>query len=906
MGISEKLLDLLFRQVSPERILSQLVEYIGGKGNFLHDLNQYALDNKNIFMDFSESTLNGYSEDEQRLLYERLNQKSASWEEHSMLPGGFLNFLIQYGNEILNISGGEPRCKSEHVLSWRNLYLFLGQDTIVCPYLAYQDYHRGITRTDFTWPAILRTDDNELYKMLEQGIAENHNHLGGSTQSFQITWCYIMNYPQNIRKELKSFLGSRLHRKMSRGKKDNCLDLYEQLELAALIRSILFRSIHREEFEYENHLDEKHLKMKDFSGEAAFYEEYVNAFSLRNQLEDITDCLRYEKGVFLEYPDGKSFCIDYVIDDQLMQKCVNSHIRLLVGERCFLYQCTLECIKENGFTKFEQSLFYLYLVLKTNFRSEMIQTNEQTGFLNFQNYQDRKSDSWDNNPYFWEATWMALNYRLESEPIVSLECRLMPKPLIEKNIDKIYLYDKSKRFADCKSGKTILPSMYNFDKELNLNIFKDNPYFYVFHFPKSVDNRVLKKDQFQMVPYRHQQFRKSIRETAIGLASSLRKSTYLRTRIRGIDGCSNEIGCRPEVFSSVYRYLEDVEKKWNIELDKILPSSSMKLSKTFHVGEDFLDLADGLRAIDEAVEFLRLERGSRIGHALAMGVCPEKHYCLKNYEIITTKQNRLDDLVWMIYRSKELGINIGQPLESRLFDEAYQLFRDLYGKSINERKWNCSLIDYYHSMKLRSDDPSLYDPFFRNEDSFLQDGIKRHEWNQRLNEFDDYLQDNKPYLINYRNDEVVWWLNSYYHFDRNVGILGEERIVCSIDAEYIKLIRQIQDALQKYLSEKGIIIECNPSSNVLIGTFKKYESHPIFRFNNRKINNSGKISNTQMHVCVNTDDLGVFDTSLEFEYALLKHALLNQKDKNGNPIYNSRDIMEYLDELRNMGIGAIF
>lgn len=41
---------------------------------------------------------------------------------------------------------------------------------------------------------------------------------------------------------------------------------------------------------------------------------------------------------------------------------------------------------------------------------------------------------------------------------------------------------------------------------------------------------------------------------------------------------------------------------------------------TYHTGEDFLDIVDGLRAIDEAMLFLQMEKGERLGHAMALGV----------------------------------------------------------------------------------------------------------------------------------------------------------------------------------------------------------------------------------------------------------------------------------------------
>lgn len=926
MDTAGKVLDILFRQVSPDRLLQSLKERIAGdRKSFLREKDRFDHEKEDLFMDFAESTLRGYSENEQQLLYRQLDQLKGHWEEQNAISGGFLTFLIQYGQENLVMMGSEPRCRSEKALTWREVFLRLGQDTIVCPFLAYLDYRNGITRSDFTWPAVLRINDDELYRMLEQGMAENHSHINGSTHSFQLTWCRIMNYPEKIRTELKHFKGKSLHFRMIRSGRDSSLDLYEQLELAALIRSILFRALHRNEFknapnkyscqkkdafglekkpdEQEACAEKKANPEKDvldnesaFSGKRAFFDEYIWPFSFNNVLCDLVDCLRTRSGVRLDYPDGESLCIDYALDNLTIQYCIDSHIRVLVGERLFLYQCTQESLKEGGFDSFEQGLFYLYLLLKCNFRSEMIQANDQTGFKNFLNYQDRKDDAWDENPYFWEAARIALNYRLDSESITSLEGRLVPKAVPDQNIKKIYRFDRAKRFADCTAAQTLDHLNYEFDIELDVNKFAHLPYFYVYHFIKLQDDRKLKREAFQETPCRHVKYRKNLRATAIGLATALRKSTYLRSRMRGIDASASEVGCRPEVFAPVFRYLEGVQQKWNARLDALLPSSPMRISKTYHAGEDFLDIADGLRAIDEAVSFLELEPGSRIGHALAMGTDPEEHYRLKSYEIVTTRQDRLDDLIWVLYRSKELGVQSEGPLESELRSEAYQLFREIYGSWVDYKYLNCGLTDYYHSMKLRGDDPSAY-----------ASSIEVKMPLNTADEFDHYLLGSSaPALVEYRKDRCVFELYYRYHYGSLEGIRGKEIVKCKVSKAYIKLMRQIQDAMQRYLAEKRIVIECNPSSNVLIGTFKSYDQHPIFRFNNRKIAANQMADRNFLHVCVNTDDLGIFDTSLEFEYALIEQALLMQKDDSLRPRYNVRDVLEYLNDLREMGVMSIF
>ena len=55
---------------------------------------------------------------------------------------------------------------------------------------------------------------------------------------------------------------------------------------------------------------------------------------------------------------------------------------------------------------------------------------------------------------------------------------------------------------------------------------------------------------------------------------------------------------------------------------------------------------------------------------------------------------------------------------------------------------------------------------------------------------------------------------------------------------------------------------------------------------------------------VNTDDMGVFDTSLENEYAVLLCAICRARHREGN--YNDDAVYDYLDYLRENGIRMAF
>ena len=65
----------------------------------------------------------------------------------------------------------------------------------------------------------------------------------------------------------------------------------------------------------------------------------------------------------------------------------------------------------------------------------------------------------------------------------------------------------------------------------------------------------------------------------------------------------------------------------------------------------------------------------------------------------------------------------------------------------------------------------------------------------------------------------------------------------------------------------------------------------------------------RMHRClfsINTDDRGVFHTSLENEYALLASSIENLRDKNGEKLYTPQQVYEWLDRIRVMGNYQVF
>lgn len=878
MEVNTKVLDILFRRMSPGQILDRL----RGPESVVNP-NQ----DRWMFHQYAPMELEGYSLDEHTLIFDRLHMEAARFdmqlqrnisgygnptEEHSCisrdmpLPALAFFSVMDFAKRVLKQHEYTPVCRIEYALPWREAFLMLGQDLFVCAYLASTDLAERRTRTDFTWPAIIRTDHPELNKLLNRGVAENHQHLYGSSQTFALSWCNLMNYPDSNDLDFSDF--EELYQPFSsRTTGEHLVSTRERTRYAAICRNHLFRKLHN--------LDH------DWKWLYSLCPEIRAAHEIRD--------LRILYGAPVPQLKGKAEVLDYALEEKIFQSAPDAGYRSLAGERYFLYSCFREFL-QGRLTEREQMLFYFYLLLKALFRSELIQVNKQVGFHNFANYQDRKTNLCNTSFYRAELLRMALNAPMMEGNVTSLETRVAPKRAIEQGVVEA---DEFHRFANLTLAQ--LEDLRSLSlPPINGEDFSDANHFYVYHFVKTFDTPAHKLRDLDLV-CRHQELRNNLKTQATALARELSNSSYFCQRVRGIDAANHEFGCPPEVFATVFRFLRHFRTSDYTTPVLLREMPTHRISATYHAGEDFLDILGALRTIDEAVVFLEMERGDRIGHALGLGVDPKLHYSMKCKHVFMRQQERLDDLIWAIFRGRELGVEITQ-LPS-LEQEARDLINKIYGEALEENNWNISLEDYYDAMLLRGDAPECYITMQYNHKTYLG------------NQFDGTLVSTREHrLEQIRKNNKLAGLYYYYHYGKRERIRAEQIIEINVDNKYMSFVRRLQDALQKDLAKKGIAIESNPSSNVLIGTFSHYAQHPIFRFNNTFLEKNVEKYRVcpQLMVSVNTDDLGVFDTSQEFEYALLFQALRQETDDEGNDKYHECDILRYLENLRQMGHSIVF
>lgn len=570
---------------------------------------------------------------------------------------------------------------------------------------------------------------------------------------------------------------------------------------------------------------------------------------------------------------------------------------ILAGERYILYEMFKSIYSGRKGMKPYIQLFYAYLVIKEKIRAELIQVNRKVGFDNFNLYQDRKEDFIEDTPLESWYLKLAVRETLHNAPIHALEARITPRRNAVENRN----YIKKQ------------------DKQIGLTAKEQRRMFYVFHFVKEgCKERELSSDTL----CRHSSLRAKVRRQAMGVANLRYKYPREAERVLGIDACNNELICRPEVFAHAFRFLRN-HNALAPDLNRGEKRTQVKsLGITYHVGEDFLDVTDGLRAIEEAWHFLSMRCGDRFGHALVLGINVRQWYESKGWKIKLTKQDYLDNIVWLYINIRKLKSGGYENLLLRLEQEYSKYFQEVYRSFISEeaitqirkneeqywrdcgqeipvlgRSYQFDITVYYEAWKLRGDDPACYVRGF-----FKPSKIQDYSW--------DCYMVNEEYPRNY---EVRWnseasYLYYLYQYNPRVKLEGNKKVEIAVSQDLCNAVGEVQRNLQMKIAEAGIGIEANPSSNQLIGTFRRYEDHPMLNLNNEGLVpvNGVQRPTPQVSISINTDDQGVFVTSLENEYALMAAALEEKRDENGEKMYSRRAVMDWLDRVRVMGLDQCF
>lgn len=794
------------------------------------------------------------SENEVIYIYELIMEYGES------LPFAVFKLLEEIAKEYLYMNGSRLCCHQNKMLEFRKVSMGIGQQIFISAFEAARKKQLGVRGFSPCNMLIIQSDDLRLRHILSDGIAENHFHLNGSAPTALLSWICLMNHPSKRNREFIAFDERRNF--FASSEEDKGCSLQEQMIIAAAIRLLLYYAMDGRQSEA--------WKVQEW------LRLYLDGIESVNELQVMIDGER----AFMQKD-----ALDYI--------CFSGQGNLLfyplAGEQEFLQNMYQGVWEKDSCAQKWIGAMYAYLLIYCRFYGEMIQSNQAVGFYNFMRYQDRKEIFLDAYPrYAYQVKKMALELTLESDNIVSLEARITPKPtrgelVAQQNLftNKIFMCNKG-RCSRCECYDEIMDRC---SQEQCSRIF--DRLFFVYHFVKLPD-KIRKFEQNEIgigdIKCRHYELRKKDIWPIIQNFSRLRKAEKIFDNVYGLDACNQEIGCRPEVFAPYFRFAreQDTYMEHDIFGERNLP----KLRITYHVGEDFLDVVDGLRAVTEAIAFMELKSGDRLGHALVLGIDVRKWYGLKRMRVYLNRQDLIDNVAFLYYMIMKYSLNFPM-LQQKLRADFDKHFGILY-PDMQE----AGIEDYILSMQMRGDEPEIYMQWEGETSRWMME----EEWK---------MLDN-PGTREARSNLTAVKLFCKYHYDCRAKYEGSKPVEQKITEDYIEAVSHIQKIICNQVVKLGIGIECNPSSNILIGMDREYAEHPILRLNHYNLSCFEDLEIPEMFVSINTDDLGVFDTNLENEYALMVCALQQAKDGYGRARFSTEEIYRWVDHVRRMGLEQSF
>ena len=330
---------------------------------------------------------------------------------------------------------------------------------------------------------------------------------------------------------------------------------------------------------------------------------------------------------------------------------------------------------------------------------------------------------------------------------------------------------------------------------------------------------------------RHQSLRTELKRKACALYSFVNRSNdRIGHSVCGVDAAASEFDARPEVFAAAFKYLR--EKGFQ--------------HFTFHAGEDFHHLLSGLRTIYEAVEFLDLRSGDRLGHCTAVGIMPRLwRKRVGKYCYIPTGE-WLDDLVFvweMIGESKNESL---QSIVLKLESEISTLSMKVYGSCRHPSEiWDSMLLRKYCPIPELNEYKvfALGTPAARRMRLIMevQDRLGYELW-LAYNQVDKQLMPLRHSSEREQYDKIMKVPTDYLFSDSNY--------------------EELQKIILHGIAGRNIVIEVLPTSNMRISYYEKLREYHLKRW----LNMEGEDCLTPS-VVLGTDDPGIFMTNIFNEYA---------------------------------------
>lgn len=856
MDFERASIKALFYDYPVEAVVKAIEDARRNKDGYIDILPQLVRWREDAFTTTEARLMENLSQD----IWMNLNSENALSEyvdeqDATKIPFIYRPFLlIRYMADILVTQDAktlQPMAVFEELFRWKDTTLFVGEDLLTTAYLANKDVisRPKCQTTLFAWPDHIRHNNEELHDILSRGLTDVHPHYNATCDVFNLNWIDLTNSLNNLEKKIEDISQYQ----------DVTLSIAGTQQLYTFKRMCIAATYLRVQF--FKLFNCKYCSEKDI---------WRNIKCVKKILEDELYANEKKREISAEISVLRANAVksrqDRTLDYAILPDDVKGHIKdaniIFHGERKLMYQFFYRFYGFDDKMWLLAPYFYLYLVLKTRIRKEFVQINQLKGFENFETYQDRKNIFVkEHDPITEVFDPIVLQTTLRNKKTDFVEGRITPKELNHMT--------KTARLRAINYSKGVFTKRQVIDNPTERISL-------VVHFIKANYSKTAKANELclsnrQDYP-RFYKYRNEIKAYIKQVLSVYEKQQKRPNDIQivGIDAASTEMFCRPEVFGHVFRY------------------ARMKglSNQTYHVGEDFFDIVDGLRAIDEAILFLGLDSHCRIGHGLAMGIDADQYYMKRRLRILAPSQYVLDNCVWLRMTASMENVHIPDPLDRDL----ERIIKHLYKAIGYDKACAFDMQTYWNSMLLRGDEPC------KNEErgiKTLWEKSMETDWNQTAECEDDVVQIA-------RQDKDACLLYQLYHYDHGIKTKGEIRYQDKYLEAIVGVVKELQEKMRRKVNAKQIAVECNPTSNLKIGFIDNYCEHPLItKFN--QFEKQAEVTYPLLNASVNTDDRGVFETTLYNELSLMALALIKPHGNDGKSPYGKQQVMQYIEHLRQAG-----
>lgn len=284
------------------------------------------------------------------------------------------------------------------------------------------------------------------------------------------------------------------------------------------------------------------------------------------------------------------------------------------------------------------------------------------------------------------------------------------------------------------------------------------------------------------------------------------------------------------------------------------PVGLPELGVTCHAGEDYAHPLEGIHAMMTAADALRMKAGDTLGHGLAIGRDIKRFHDRHGADISTRAGAQFDALVWLYHLLSEKAPPGFSHFAQQIANWVHDIAPTLYPKAL----LSSSLHPFNELAELRAGPipgrgqmPSASPS---EQMWFLECWGPKRSGNSATNPREARDKTVPLAEILFRIEEVITWAQAHVAMS---------------------------------LSDRGIILEFNPSSNWRMSQADSPGEIPFVEALRRY--------KSALQTCINTDNAAAYGTRIETEYAIAMQALREQG-------WSRREALAQLEEMRRTGM----